>query len=88
MLHVNKSQLSVDDVTLLVSFLLELIRYPVASNSGPRSKSVYDELEIQRLAFVTVGLVIKEAGPAIPDEALRTTIQVCVEMKHQMKSTP
>ena len=77
-----------DDVTLLVSFLLELIRYPVASNSGPRSKSVYDELEIQRLAFVTVGQVIKQAGPVIPDEALRTTIQVlCVEMKHQMKAS-
>ena len=88
MLHVNISRLSVDDVTLLVSILLELIRYPIASNSGPRSKSVYDELEIHRLAFVTVGQVIKQAGDVIADEALRNTIHVCFQMKHQMKATP
>lgn len=87
-MHDNGDQLPVDEVSLLVSFLLDLITHPGTAlrgqhnGSGSRpniaawSRNVDDDMEVQRLAVVAVGNVFTRAGPLITNDTWRFTVQV------------
>jgi hypothetical protein len=93
-LHDSGDQLPVDEVSLLVSFLLGLINHPATAlrgqhnGSGSRpsiaswSRNFDDDMEVQRLAFVAISNVFTRAGPVISNDTWRFAVQVCHVSRH------
>jgi len=89
LLHDSGDQLSVDDVTSLVPFLLGLVTRSATSLRGQHNESssrpnitvwsrpVDDDMEVQRLEFVAIGNVFTRAAPVISNDTWRYTVQVC-----------
>ena len=94
MLHDSGDQLPVDEVSLLVKFLLGLINHPVTalrgqhnglgsrSNIAAWSRNVDDDMEVQRLAFVAIGNLFTRAGPIISNDTWRFIVQVRCISRH------
>lgn len=95
-MHDSGDQLSVDDVSSLVPFLLGLVTRPATSLRGQHngsssrpniavwSRPVDDDMEVQRLVFVAIGNVFTRAGPVISNDTWRYTVQVCHVTRHQI----
>lgn len=87
-IHDNGGQLRVDEVSSLMSFLLRLIadpvtpgrRQPFRSSAGSDSavwvRHIDDDMEVQRLAYVAIGVIFSRAGPAISNITWKSTVQV------------
>lgn len=87
-IHDNGGQLPVDEVSSLMSFLLRLIadpvtpgrRQPFRSSAGSDSavwvRHMDDDMEVQRLAYVAIGVIFSRAGPAISNTTWKSTVEV------------
>lgn len=77
-----------DEVSSLMSFLLRLIadpvtpgrRQPFRSSAGSDSavwvRHMDDDMEVQRLAYVAIGVIFSRAGPAISNTTWKSTVEV------------
>lgn len=87
-IHDNGGQLPVDEVSSLMSFLVRLIadpvtpgrRQPFRSSAGSDSavwvRHMDDDMEVQRLAYVAIGVIFSRAGPAISNTTWKSTVEV------------